>query len=121
MDATRDSHQQAELEGREDEDSSAASPGAGDQVKQEHEELRAEHCPPALDFDADSVAHVYWEDLIDGDRAQSRAAFADSLHKLGFAFLSLPDSMMGNNIYHRNFFFLYYYLLMNLCVYSFFI
>jgi hypothetical protein len=52
--------------------------------------------PPAwVPFKPADVAHVAWDDVVDPSRPEPRAAFVESLHKVGFAFVSLPDSMMG--------------------------
>ncbi len=58
--------------------------------------LEAPPPPSYVPFKPEDAAHVAWEDLANPEGgADSRAAFVESLRKVGFAFLSLPDSMMG--------------------------
>jgi hypothetical protein len=72
--------------------------GSADQQPLEAPEAVLEAPPPPsyVPFKPEDAAHVAWEDLANPEGgADSRAAFVESLRKVGFAFLSLPDSMMG--------------------------
>jgi hypothetical protein len=73
--------------------------GSADQQPLEAPEavlLEAPPPPSYVPFKPEDAAHVAWEDMANPEGgADSRAAFVESLRKVGFAFLSLPDSMMG--------------------------
>lgn len=77
----------------------AKSPvGSVDQQVAPEAVLEAEAPPPPsyVPFKPEDAAHVAWEDIANPEGgADSRAAFVESLRKVGFVFLSLPDSMMG--------------------------
>lgn len=75
------------------------------QQAQAQPQTQEEEPKPAawVPFTPADVAHVAWDDVIDPARPEPRAAFVESLRKVGFVFVSLPDSMMGTrniSIFH---------------------